>query len=631
MRSAEGAGGGRAPAIVVVGGGPRGLAVLGRLIARARDASDLTLHLIDPFETGRVWRDDQSPTLLMNSRLRQATIFADAGLPDVTPLPGSLDFREWVERVAVAELPDPDRRAEAMSLGPDDFPTRALFGGYLRWCRRFLAASAAPGVRLLVHRATAMSLTESTDRAQHLELRHEEGGEVGTLVADAVVLATGHTAVHATPREAGLAAFAAERGLHYVPPSPAIDVDWDPIAPGTPVALLGTGLNFYDCVALLTEGRGGKFVRSTEDTDGRLRYLPSGREPRLMVGSGRGIPYLGRALVPGAAQPVFLDAESVAGLVGRRHVDFAADIWPSMVRDLRWAYYSCLSSDPRHRAVLDAYRSLPAEGPAVDELFRSAFPGVPAFDLATLLDPVGAEIFADQAALDRAVVDVVRADLAESLARPRGRVKAVGEMLAALKDRLRTVVASGALDGASQVRDVDGWFGSVGAYLAAGPPALRLAQLLALADAGLVGFLGSRARVRPDHETGRFAVTTANLAGERLFEVLVDARLHGVDLRRTASPLLSAMTAAGLARPHDMTSASGERIASGGLDVDRDTFGVVGADGVVSTRRFAYGIPIEPIHWNIANLPQPGKGHPTIRQADAIARAALGAVRKEHP
>ncbi|GAB2895156.1 FAD/NAD(P)-binding protein [Streptomyces mayteni] len=634
MRSAEGAHRGRAPAIAVVGGGPRGLAVLGRLIARARDAGDLTLHLIEPFETGRVWRDDQSPTLLMNSRTRQATIFADAGLPDVDPLPGSLDFRAWVERVAGAELSDPDRRAEAVSLGPDDFPTRALFGGYLRWCRRFLAESAPPGVRVVVHRATATSLAESADRAQHLALRHEEGGEVRTLVADAVVLATGHTDVHPAAREAGLAAFAAERGLTYVPPSAAIDVDWDPIAPGTPVALLGTGLNFYDCVALLTEGRGGKFVRYPEDAAGGLRYLPSGREPLLMVGSGRGIPYLGRALVPGTAEPVFLDAELVAGLAARRHVDFAADVWPPMVRDLRWAYYSCLSSPSGGLdvgAVLDSYRSLPAEGPAVDELFASAFPDVPAFDLAPLLDPLGDEILADRAALDRAVVDVVRADLAESSARPRGRVTAVGEMLAALKDRLRFIVASGALDGASHLRDVDGWFGSVGAYLAAGPPAIRLEQLLALADAGLVGFLGSRARVRPDHGTGRFAVTTANLAGERLFDVLVDARLHGVDLRRTASPLLSAMAAAGLVRPHTMTSASGERIASGGLDVDRTTYGVVGADGVASTRRFAYGIPIEPIHWNIANLPQPGKDHPTIRQADAIARAALEAVREEQP
>ncbi len=627
MRCAEGERGERSPAVAVVGGGPRGLAVLGRLIARARDRGDVTLHLIEPYETGRVWRDDQSPTLLMNSRTRQATIFADASLPGADVLPGSLDFREWAGRVAATELTDPERRAEAVSLRPDDFPTRALFGGYLRWCRRFLVESAPPGVRVVVHQATATSLAESADGVQRLELRDEEGGDVRTLVAEAVVLATGHTDVDPSEREAALAAFAADHGLTYVPPSSAIEVDWDMIAPGMPVALLGTGLNFYDCMALLTEGRGGKFVR---DVDGGLRYRPSGREPVLMVGSNRGIPYIGRALTPGAAEPVFLDEETVAGLCARTHVDFGAEMWPLMVKDMRWAYYSCLADADDTSGVLDAYRSLPAEGPAVDELFASAFPGVPPWELAALLDPLGEEIFADQATLDGSVLDVVRADLAESLARPRSRIKAAGEMLAVLKDRLRAIVAAGAIDGASHVRDIDGWFGSAGAYLAAGPPAIRLEQLLALADAGLVTFLGSRTRTRPEHQTGRFAIATANLAGERHVDVLVDARLHGIDLRRTTSPLLTSMVESGLARPHIMTSVSGEPIGTGGLDVDRTTYGVIDADGTASTRRFAYGIPIEPVHWNIANLPQPGTAHPTIRQADAIARSALEAARKEH-
>ena len=54
----------------------------------------------------------------------------------------------------------------------------------------------------------------------------------------------------------------------------------------------GMGLGFIDLMALLTEGRGGRFTPDPRpDEPGRLSYRPSGREPRLWVGSRRGVPY----------------------------------------------------------------------------------------------------------------------------------------------------------------------------------------------------------------------------------------------------------------------------------------------------------------------------------------------------
>ena len=48
----------------------------------------------------------------------------------------------------------------------------------------------------------------------------------------------------------------------YVAPANPADVDLSAIAPGKPVALRGLGLNFFDHMALLTEGRGGRFDRT---------------------------------------------------------------------------------------------------------------------------------------------------------------------------------------------------------------------------------------------------------------------------------------------------------------------------------------------------------------------------------
>ena len=62
--------------IAIIGMGPRGLTVLERLVALSSAGTDevpprLRIHVIDPFPpgAGRVWRTDQSPSLLMNLSL----------------------------------------------------------------------------------------------------------------------------------------------------------------------------------------------------------------------------------------------------------------------------------------------------------------------------------------------------------------------------------------------------------------------------------------------------------------------------------------------------------------------------------------------------------------------------------
>ena len=55
------------------------------------------------------------------------------------------------------------------------------------------------------------------------------------------------------------------------------------------------GLNFFDAMGQLTEGRGGKFI----DAGHRLDYLPSGQEPLIIAASRRGTPYRTKAALDG--------------------------------------------------------------------------------------------------------------------------------------------------------------------------------------------------------------------------------------------------------------------------------------------------------------------------------------------
>ena len=118
-----------------------------------------------------------------------------------------------------------------------------------------------------------------------VSVRLEDGRH---LKVDRAVLTTGHQICEPPAEQRRLEAFAARR-LHaqYIRGDSSADLPLDTIPAGVTVGVIGLGLSFYDVMAQLTLGRGGRFV---DDGDGRLRYLPSGREPLLVAGSRGGLP-----------------------------------------------------------------------------------------------------------------------------------------------------------------------------------------------------------------------------------------------------------------------------------------------------------------------------------------------------
>ena len=149
--------------------------------------------------------------------------------------------------------------------------------------------TAPPSVSFASHQATAVDVRDTPDGLQEVVLDTDE--TIGDL--QAVVLALGHRPHHLDESEAALSRFADRHGLRYIAPSNPADVPLDAIPAGETVILRGMGLNFFDYMALFTIGRGGRFVRESDDI---LIYLPSGREPK----PGGRIP--ARSAVPGPRQ-----------------------------------------------------------------------------------------------------------------------------------------------------------------------------------------------------------------------------------------------------------------------------------------------------------------------------------------
>jgi len=108
---------------------------------------------------------------------------------------------------------------------------------------------------------------------------------------------------------------------------------------------------------------------------------------------------------------------------------------------------------------------------------------------------------------------------------------------------------------------------------------------------------------------------------------LVEARLPEPDLRRTADALLAGLLRTGQCRPHVV-----DGYETGGLDVTERPYRLMDRQGRVHSRRFAFGVPTEGVHWVTAAGARPGVDSVTLSDADAVARALLrAAIRETEP
>ncbi|MEU3255899.1 FAD/NAD(P)-binding protein [Streptomyces sp. NPDC006997] len=633
----------------LIGAGPRGLSVLERLCAQESKSprwDSVTVHVVDPDPpgSGRVWRPAQSPHLLMNTVASQVTVYTDASVHIEGPLAEGPSLYEWAKALESGTLdtdcaPAPDEavRAEAARLGPDTYPTRALYGRYLTWAFHRTVTQAADHVQVRVHRSRAVALT-GTSGAQTAHL--EDGTRLTGLAA--VVLAQGHVPARPTAAEQALADFAARHRLHYTPPANPADVDLTAIRPGQAVLLRGLGLNFFDYMALFTQGRGGTYRRRP---DGRLLYEPSGREPRLYAGSRRGVPYQARGENEkgphGRYFPRLLTVEHIAALRTRHGgaaIDFATDLWPLISKEVRGVYYAAhLTARGEQAATVeeftDRYLHTP-DGDAEDRLLDAA--GIPAsqrWDWQRIARPYPPAALRGPAAFRAWLRGHLDDDV--RLARQgnvSGPLKAALDVLRDLRNEIRLAVDHAGLSAASHRDDLDSWYTPLNAYLSIGPPASRIEEMAALMDAGVLDVTGPALHISadPDGPTGPcFTATSRDLPQVRVHATaLIEARLPEIDLRRTADPLMRHLLATGQCRPYRIGPRPGggadqEDYETGGLAVSTRPYHLLDAHGVPHPRRFAYGVPTESVHWVTAAGIRPGVGSVTLEDSDAIAAAVL--------
>lgn len=640
----------------LIGAGPRGTSVLERLLANwaatETEARSLHIDVVDPYPAGpgHVWQPEQSRLYLMNTQSFYPTLIPeDQQL--APPLAGG-SFEQWraEKRASGGNGLSPEEQAELAILASRDFPSRALYGRYLRSTLEELLERVPAGVEIAFHRCKAVAARPRPGGAAggRFDVELDDGG---SLAVDSLVLSLGHLESRLNPEQRSFREAATELGLLYFPPAAPADVDWALVPDKETVLVRGMGLNFFDVMGQLTEGRGGRFVAAGDGLPGKLKYLPSGREPKIIAASRRGTPYRAKAGLDGYYPKSVRLRYLTEGAVERFAAagiqpGFDHDLWPLLHRDALWAYYSALVvtepvAVPEATEFLAALEDLlqphaHATGRwenQVAELVATHVAASRRLDLLGLAAPLAARSFASRKELDAAVVDYLDDDARRSALGEADPVKMAIGALHTGRAILKSAVADGGITDESWVGELRGWFESFVEGLASGPPALRAEQLAALARAGVVSFAGPDPRFNVDRGKGVFRAVSAWVHDDPAeARTLIEAMSPANRVGASVSPFLRQLLADGLVRPKVMMSAEGIPVQTSGLDVQAHPYRLVGANGSLTPGMYALGLQLSSAQWGTAiaaearpsDGPAYRSGQRTLRDADEIARHMLG-------
>ncbi|WP_227496962.1 FAD/NAD(P)-binding protein [Planctomonas psychrotolerans] len=655
----------RSATIGVIGLGPRGTSILERLGANLDELlpeGDIDLHLIDPHlpGAGRVWRRDQSLELVMNTLAGAVTNFPDASVTCAGPIVDGPTMYEWCVLLRAGDpeaasaatpevadgvratfaaappasevLADADLVAEVRRTEPWSHPSRALYGHYLTWCFERALAMLPDRVRVVLHSELAASVTALPGVGGNVPRERITLAGGRELDCDAVIMALGWLDAAPSAADTQLAEAPDAASTTWVGPASPVEQDLDALPAGGDVIVRGLGMNFFDAMALLTLGRGGTFVRVSDDVDG-LEYRPSGQEPRLLVSSRRGVPFRSKTLygsLPPAPAQVHLREARFAERTDQ--IDFDSEIRPLILKDALRDYYLTLARATPDALVapvdtlLEAIARHPADSAELATAVAHAIPD-PAdrLDLQALEVPVN-RVFSSPEEYTEWVLDYIRHDLREGRLGTESPLKAAAWSISAARGAVAGYAGFGGLEGTSFTGGYKEFL-AFGGMMGSGPPAFRLEQLLALCRAGIVSFLGPHVRVNRAPDGASFVAESPLVHDSRVVApALLDAWMYSPTVQRTVDPLLAGLLRDGRARAFRVPNADGSHSTTEGVEIDRATSRLVDATGEPQASLYLAGIPTEDVRGFTVISPMPNTNSPMLRETDAIVRDVLASA-----
>ncbi|MDE8755257.1 FAD/NAD(P)-binding protein [Pectobacterium polaris] len=343
--------------IAIVGGGPRSVYALERLLALLENAAirgQFEIHIFEPngrYGAGVAHSDCQNGSSYLNRTADQIAFAADESVTEATsllPSPLRMTFLEWCQQ-HWRQSGD-----SIFNLQAQDVPRRYLHGMALREFFELYAAKLRQidGISVTTHPEQVIGITRNGQGFRMITPQKPAG-----LVAHHILFITGHTPCRPVAKSTE-ARFA--RNFNYIPWAYPLEETFTErqIPAHDSIVLLGMGLTALDICLFLTEARGGTFMRQQS---GRLHYQPSGKEPHTITTLSRsGKVYATRPLNEKLRPEqfhtgLFFTTSAVSFLrqhcgrtnfahqdIRQPQLDFEQDLFPLIVLEMAWVYYRTL-------------------------------------------------------------------------------------------------------------------------------------------------------------------------------------------------------------------------------------------------------------------------------------------------
>lgn len=281
--------------IAIIGGGPMctyALERLAALLSKTKLSARLCISIFERtgrFGAGEAHSDIQSATSYMNRIAGQIAFAADeSNLEPTRLLPKSLrpTFLEWCQ-TKYSETGE-----QRFNLLPRDVPKRYMHGLALRdmFQRYVTILRDIEGVSVDLYASDVTDVSHEVGCESRYRIHVGDSSDLSVL-ADRILFVTGHSRHHPVPHSTAAKLVSYNKIMptaRYIPYAYPMErqLTEEAVPPRCAVGIEGLGLTAIDIFIYLTEGRGGTFIPIGQAGSlAKLKYLPSGREPALMIGS----------------------------------------------------------------------------------------------------------------------------------------------------------------------------------------------------------------------------------------------------------------------------------------------------------------------------------------------------------
>lgn len=591
--------------LCVVGGGPRGLALIERLISKYNNSNHIvSIHWIDDSShgPGRIWNPYNPTYFLMNTVCSQLSAFPDESTGFNEKYIHGPTMYEWIcSEESIRWLSgDEELLTQAKGINDNSYPSRSLYGAYLAWAAEKIILTRKSNIRISILNERVTEIV-SDGESRYLITSSESHYSF-----DYIMLALGHINTSMSDNEVNKNKEFSSCGAYYIPPGDADLVKFKKINKNDNALFFGIGLTFFDYMEALTKQRGGEFY---ENSHGLLKYKPSGDEPNIYISSRTGVPYHARGFnekKPNERwEPRFINEEFIKSLndyCGSSEISFGKHLWCKVISEVELAYTLSELNDNKYESCI--INAINEGGDCYKNKRKSLGLSGYGFPWDKVLNPkISNRVFYGIDEYQEACLNYLKLDIEHANGGNKSNpFKCALDVLRDIRNEVRMSTQGGGISDRSYQDELNYFYTPMNTFLSIGPPVQRIKELSALIQSGVAKILPPEMFFNYDKENRSLSIDFKEPFFKSInIDCVVEARQQKFIVSKSTDPLIKNLMKNGIISPHIYSSGA----ESGCINISHHSLNVIDDHGNIDDRLFCYGVPTEGITWGTAATIRP--------------------------